>query len=97
MMNDNVKTEDTTELKVLVERDNHTPVEVRHAYEEVVTRNVVAIKDFTQTTRQMVRGLEEEVRSLKLQIAMQNELMENYTTQLAGIQMKLYSGGTTEY
>lgn len=97
MMKDNVNTEDATKLRALVEQDDHTPVEVRHAYEEVVTRNVVAIKDFTQNTRKMVRGLEDEVKSLKLQIAMQNELMEQYTTQLAGIQMKLYSGGTTEY
>ena len=68
--------------------------EVKQIFEENITRNVKRTVEFTQETRVLFRELEEQVTSLQNQVIAQKALLEQFRIQLAGVQTKLFSGGT---
>ena len=53
------------------------------ATEEVTRRNVIAIKEFTEVNRDMVRKMEEKVEFLSKQVATQESLLKNINNQIA--------------
>ena len=63
-------------------------------FEDTTTKNVKTGIDFTQETRRLFRELEEKVRKLENTIQVQQELLNQFRIQLAGVQTKLFSGGT---
>ena len=68
--------------------------ELAKAFEETTTRNVQAILDHGNKTRKMIKNLEVEVETLKFMVRSQNNLLEQFRIQLAGLQAKVYQGGT---
>jgi hypothetical protein len=70
-------------------------LELKQAFEEVTTRNVQTTVDFTQDTRKLFRELEQKVFALQSQVVAQSELLNQFRVQLAGVQTKLFSGGTS--
>lgn len=68
--------------------------EMKQAFEEVTTRNVNTTVAFTQDTRKLFRELEEKVNALQAQVVSQAALLNQFRVQLAGVQTKLFSGGT---
>ena len=70
--------------------------EIKQAFEEVTTRNVNTTVAFTQDTRKLFRELEEKVNALQAQVVSQAALLNQFRVQLAGVQTKLFSGGTVE-
>lgn len=68
--------------------------ELRKVFEEVTTRNVNTIKDYTTDTRNLVRDLENEVKQLKKLVMSRDEEFRGLQAQIANIQQKLYSSGT---
>ena len=68
--------------------------EIRKAFEDVTTRNVKAAVDHCNTTRAMMRELEEKVAKLEGHIRTQDETISRLRAQLASVQTKVFSGGT---
>lgn len=69
-------------------------LEIKKAFEEVTTKNVRTIQDYTTETRNLVRVLEESVKQLKNMIAQRDVDLASIKQQLSLIQAKQYSGGT---
>lgn len=68
--------------------------ELRKAFEEVTTKNVKAILQFSTETRKMLRVLEDKAIKLEEMVRNQNTVIEELRLQLSSIQMKVYNGGT---
>lgn len=69
-------------------------LELAQVFEQTTTNNVKATVEFTQQTRKMFRELETKVNALQSQVIAQRELLNQFRIQLAGVQTKLFSGGT---
>lgn len=63
--------------------------------EEVINRNINAIKEFTEITRTQFRESEAKVESLQNMVLEQNSKIELMQQQISLLQQKLYSGGAT--
>lgn len=68
--------------------------EIILASEEVQRRNITAMLEHGNTTREITRDLEKEIEQMKAQIRLQDQKIEELKKQLSNVQMKLYSGGT---
>jgi len=68
--------------------------ENRKAFEEVTTKNVKTGVDYSTDTRKLFRELEKKVEILEGIVRNQNTTIEQFRLQLAGVQTKLFSGGT---
>lgn len=69
-------------------------LEIKKALEEVQVRNITAIVDFTQKSREMVLEQNKKIDSLNTQIQSQSALLNEFKTQLAFLQTKVFSGGS---
>ena len=69
--------------------------EIKKAFEEVTTRNVLTGIEYTKETRKLFRNLEEKVDRLQNQVVAQGELLNQFRIQLAAVQTKLFSGGSS--
>jgi len=70
-------------------------MEMRKAFEEVTTRNVQAAVNFSNETRNIVRQLEQKILHLEELAQSKDKEIAAMRQQIAIIQGKLYSGGTT--
>lgn len=70
--------------------------EVVVAAEKVQTQNIRTVVEFSQTTRKLVRELDERIIALKNLVMTQQGTIDNIQKQMAAIQQRLYSGGTEE-
>jgi predicted RNase H-like nuclease (RuvC/YqgF family) len=68
--------------------------ELRQAFEEVTTKNVKTVVEYTTQTRELVRELEEKIRKLEGLVHSQNQTISALRVQLATVQAKVFSGGT---
>ena len=68
--------------------------ENRQAFEEVTTKNVKTGIDYSTETRRLFRELEVKIEHLEKVVRSQGEIIEQFKIQLAGVQTKLFSGGT---
>lgn len=68
--------------------------ELRKAFEEVTANNVKTAIEYSRATREIVRELEAQINSLDSMMREQAKLLEGFKTQLATIQVKIYSAGT---
>jgi len=68
--------------------------ELRKAFEDVTTRNVKSTIEFSNETRKIVKELESQVQLLLNELSVQKAQMDQFRIQLAGVQTKLFSGGT---
>ncbi len=69
--------------------------EIRMAFEDVTTRNVQAAVNFSNETRNIVRELEQKILHLEELAQAKDKEIAAMRQQIAIIQGKLYSGGTT--
>ena len=69
--------------------------ENRKAFEEVTTKNVKTMIGFSEDTRELIRNFEERMIKLESILRQQNVELSNFRLQLAGVQAKLFNGGTT--
>jgi len=60
--------------------------------EDAIRKNVIAIKDHSETTRAMYRELETQYET---RIGALENQIKLHTTQLQALQVKLFSGGAT--
>lgn len=64
--------------------------------DDVTHRNILAIKDYSQETRAMVREDAALIAALSQQVMdLKNQMMQ-MQRQIGQLQVKLYSGGATE-
>ena len=70
-------------------------LEMRKVFEEVTTRNVQAAINYSNDTRKIVRQLEEKMIHLENLAQAKDKEIASMRQQIAIIQGKLYSGGTT--
>ncbi len=68
--------------------------ELRKAFEDVTTSNVKAVLEYCKETRKLMDILENKVIILNSTIKSQNDIIDMLKTQLAGVQVKVFSGGT---
>lgn len=68
--------------------------EVKKALEEVQVRNITAVVDFTQKSRTMILDQDKKIDSLNSQVQAQAALLNEFRTQLAHVQTKVFSGGS---
>ena len=68
--------------------------ELRKAFEDVTTNNVMASIDFSNETRKIVRLLSERLAKIEIKLTQQDEIIAALKLQLANVQMKVYNGGT---
>ena len=69
--------------------------ELAKAAEEATRRNVMAVKEFTEETRLMVRDLQEHVKRLEGIVMTQQGTVANLQAQLAALQARQLNGGPT--
>ena len=69
-------------------------LEVKKALEEVQVRNIKSVVEFTQKSRDLVLAQNEKINALNAQLYAQQELLNQFRIQLAGLQTKVYSGGS---
>jgi chaperonin cofactor prefoldin len=69
-------------------------LELRKVFEEVTTKNVKTVVDYSTDTRKIVRDLQTKVDSQDKQIVLLNKLINDLRSQLAVIQAEVYKGGT---
>ena len=69
--------------------------EVKKALEEVQTRNITTIIKFVEDSRQLILAQQVKIDSLNAQIVAQSELLNQFRVQLAHLQTKVFSGGST--
>jgi len=63
-------------------------------FEELITRNLNTIKDFTQTTRQQTVELKKEVEELKNMLNVRDQKLTLLQQQISNLQAKLYLKGS---
>jgi predicted RNase H-like nuclease (RuvC/YqgF family) len=68
--------------------------EMKKAFEEVTTRNVKTVIEYSKKTREIVREMELEIKRLGAELSAQKAIIEQFKIQLAGVQTKLFSSGT---
>ena len=68
--------------------------EVLEVFQEVTTRNVKAVVAHSNQTRDMVRELENKIKSLDGLVRQYDEKIDMLQKQIVVLQTKLYSGGT---
>lgn len=61
--------------------------------DEANRRNILAIRDFTQKTRELVDILDKKVGQLEAQLRIQKEEINMYKQQISNLQQKLYQKG----
>lgn len=61
--------------------------------DEANRRNILAIRDFTQKTRELVDILDKKVSQLEAQLRLQKEEINMYKQQISNLQQKLYQKG----
>jgi len=69
--------------------------EVKKALEEVQTRNITTIIAFVEDSRQMILAQQAKIDSLNSQLVAQANLLSEFRIQLAHLQTKVFSGGST--
>lgn len=69
-------------------------LEVRKAFEEVTTRNVKGVVNFSNETRKIIRSLEVKILHLEELMREKDGIINNMRQQISLIQQKLYKGGT---
>jgi hypothetical protein len=69
--------------------------EVKKALEEVQVRNITTIIAFVEASRQMTLAQQIKIDSLNAQVVAQSELLNQFRVQLAHLQTKVFSGGST--
>ena len=69
--------------------------ELRKIFEDVTTGNVKTVIDYSKNTRSMIRNLESTVVQLQSRLIDQDANISALRTQLAGVQAKVYAGGTS--
>jgi len=69
--------------------------EVKKALEEVQVRNITTIVSFVEASRQLILAQQVKIDSLNAQIVAQSELLNQFRVQLAHLQTKVFSGGST--
>ena len=69
-------------------------LEVKKALEEVQVRNINAIVDFVQKSREMILEQNKKIDSLNAQVQAQASLLNEFRVQLAYLQTKVFSGGS---
>jgi uncharacterized protein YaiL (DUF2058 family) len=62
--------------------------------EEAIRRNIIAIKDFTQSTRDIVVENEKLIKLLQQQYLEQQKQINMYKEQIAKLQQLIYSKGS---
>lgn len=65
-------------------------VHIYKVFEEVTTKNLNTIKDYTKDTRDLVRDLQEEVKHLKNQVAMREADVKEMRQLISQLQGQLY-------
>lgn len=73
---------------------DETDKEFRRIFEQTTTRNVRAAVAFSNDTRKLIHDLEARVERLEQQNRLLVEQLEQFRIMLAGVQAKLFSGGT---
>ena len=68
--------------------------ELKKAFEEVTTRNVLAILEYSKETRKLVRDLEEKVLNLEQAVQERDKEVSRLKGQISILQQKLYQGGS---
>lgn len=63
-------------------------------FEELITRNVTTIKEFTQTTRQQTTELRKEVEELKNMLNVRDQKLVQLQQQISNLQAKMYLKGS---
>ena len=63
-------------------------------FEELITRNLNTIKDFTQTTRQQTVELKKEVEELKNMLNVRDQKLAQLQQQISNLQAKMYLKGS---
>ena len=69
--------------------------EVKKALEEVQVRNITTIVKFVEDSRQIILAQQIKIDSLNAQLIAQAELLNQFRVQLAYLQEKVFSGGST--
>jgi len=69
--------------------------EIKKALEEVQVRNITTIIAFVEASRQLILAQQVKIDSLNAQIVAQSELLNQFRVQLAHLQTKVFSGGST--
>lgn len=69
-------------------------LQLRKAFEEVATKNLRTIQDYTTETRKMLRETEEHVKQLKNMIVAKDQELIQIKAQLATVLAKLYKSGS---
>jgi hypothetical protein len=68
--------------------------ELKKAFEEVTTRNVISILDYSRETRGLTRELQERVLYLEGLIREYEKRLVVLQSQITNLQQKLYKGGS---
>ena len=69
-------------------------LEIRKAFEEVTTRNVRTVIDYSTETRNLLRELEKKIDLQADQLRSQANIIEDLRKLIASLQTKVFSGGT---
>lgn len=69
-------------------------IELRKVFEEVTTKNVKTIQEYSTSTRTIVRELENKVKNLQDKLLQQTEEISILRQNLSNIQAKMFRGGT---
>ena len=68
--------------------------ELKKAFEEVTTRNVLAILEYSKETRKLVRDLEQKVLNFEHAVQERDKEVSRLKEQISILQQKLYQGGS---
>lgn len=92
------KEKETKQVKKQLEdglKVDDTPMVTYKVFEDVTRKNINAIVEYAKDTRALTKKLEVNVATLEKHILMQNQMMAELRQQLAYVQTKLYSKGTS--
>ena len=70
-------------------------LEVKKALEDVQVRNIKAVIEYTKASRELILEQGRQIDALRSQVQAQASLLNQFRVQLAGVQTKLFSGGTS--
>lgn len=68
--------------------------EMRKVFEEVTTKNVKTVIDYTTQTRDLIRETQEELKQLKNMLVTRDAEMAQLKQQVSMVQAKLYINGS---
>lgn len=68
--------------------------ELRKAFEEVATRNINTILEYSKETRKLLRELEKKAGKMDETIRNQSGIIDDLKKQLSVVQTLIFSGGT---